>query len=187
MWEAKKQSVYGKHAGRRPWDLLTLNIINPEKLTPHSRQILPTPFSALSVRVGAINAVMSLLELSHSALAEVLTFIESTSSTHKKWLQLEFLCAPPDVSTIKGKPALDPLLLVLVQTLYHRHTGINIFALVPPSAVASGCADAPAQVLPLLCIHPICTIDLLTQDNNTRYEITSKLYGTQSLPLIAPV
>jgi hypothetical protein len=100
-------------------DFLTLNIINPEKLTPRLRQILLTPFSASSVRIGAVNAVMSLLELSHSALVEVLTFIESTLSTHKKWLQLEFLCAPPDVSTIKGKPALNPLLLVLIQTLYH--------------------------------------------------------------------
>jgi dynamin-binding protein len=61
-------------------DLLTLNIINPEKLSPRSKQ-------ASATRVGTVNAMMSSLEPSRSAPAEIPTFTESTSSlssTHKK-------------------------------------------------------------------------------------------------------
>jgi dynamin-binding protein len=65
-------------------DLLTLNIIHPERITPRTKQSRPTTPSPTAVRIGAVNAIMGSLEPSYMVPAETSVLSESTSPARKK-------------------------------------------------------------------------------------------------------
>ena len=66
-------------------DLRALSIINPEKISPRSRQVraTTTPPSPTTVR-GAVNAIMNSLEPSRTAPADTTTFPDSISSSTRR-------------------------------------------------------------------------------------------------------
>ncbi|KAN0137761.1 hypothetical protein V8E53_004245 [Lactarius tabidus] len=97
LWDALRvegEMNAGREETERIWqarweeaarDLRALSIINPEEITPCSKQVRATtsPPSPTTAR-GAINAIMHSLEPARTAPADTTTFPESISSTRKK-------------------------------------------------------------------------------------------------------
>ena len=98
LWDALRvegEMNAGREETERVWqarwedaarDLRALSIINPEKISPRSRQVrvTATPPSPTTVR-GAVNAIMNSLEpSSRTAPADTTTFPEALSSTRRK-------------------------------------------------------------------------------------------------------
>ena len=97
LWDALRvegEMNAGREETERVWqarweeaarDLRALSIINPEKISPRSRQVraTTTPPSPTTVR-GAVNAIMNSLEPSRTAPADTTTFPESISSSTRR-------------------------------------------------------------------------------------------------------
>ncbi|KAI0253767.1 hypothetical protein BJV78DRAFT_167551 [Lactifluus subvellereus] len=84
----------------------TLNITHPEKITSRSKQVRGSPPSPAS-RIGAVNAIMSSLEPSRSAPAEMPMFPESTSPARKKpssngGSSVRRLARPPSTESLRS-------------------------------------------------------------------------------------